>query len=113
MLPLGRRRAGSLTPLTLFLGLILLFASTASAAVLGIDFGTLNIKAALVKPGAPLDIVLTKDSKRKEVAAVAFKPNRDEKNKIVTEEGTFPERSYGGDALSLQGRLPGEVFPNL
>lgn len=113
MLPLGRRRAGSLTPLTLFLGLILLFASTASAAVLGIDFGTLNIKAALVKPGTPLDIVLTKDSKRKEVAAVAFKPNRDEKNKVVTEEGKFPERAYGGDALSLQGRLPGEVFPNL
>lgn len=113
MLPLGRRRAGSLTPLALCLALVLLFASTASAAVLGIDFGTLNIKAALVKPGTPLDIVLTKDSKRKEVAAVAFKPNRDEKNKIITEEGTFPERAYGGDALSLQGRLPGEVFPNL
>lgn len=113
MLPLGRRRAGSLTPLTLILGFLLLFASTASAAVLGIDFGTLNIKAALVKPGTPLDIVLTKDSKRKEIAAVAFKPNRDEKNKVVTEEGAFPERAYGGDALSLQGRLPGEVFPNL
>lgn len=113
MLPLGRRRAGSLAPLIIFLGLVLLFASTANAAVLGIDFGTLNIKAALVKPGTPIDIVLTKDSKRKEVAAVAFKPNRNEKNQIVTEEGTFPERAYGGDALSLQGRLPGEVFPNL
>lgn len=112
MLPLGRRRAGSLAPLTLLLGLVLLFASTASAAVIGIDFGTLNIKAALIKSGTT-DVVLTKDSKRKEVAAVAFKPNRDEKNKIITEEGTFPERAYGGDALSLQGRLPGEVFPNL
>lgn len=95
--------------------LLLLFTTTASAAgsVLGIDFGTLNIKAALVKPGIPLEIVLTKDSKRKEVAAVAFKPNRDSQNNVVAELGTFPERMYGGDALALQGRFPGEVFPNL
>ncbi|KAK3068363.1 lumenal Hsp70 protein [Teratosphaeriaceae sp. CCFEE 6253] len=97
------------------LALFLLFATTTSAAgsVLGLDFGTLNLKAALVKPGIPLEIVLTKDSKRKETAAVAFKPNRDGKNQIITEVGTFPERVYGGDALALQGRMPGEVFPNL
>lgn len=102
-----------MSTVTICLGLLFLFASTAKAAVLGIDFGTLNIKAAIVKPGIPLDIVLTKDSKRKEVAAVAFKPNRDEKNNIVTKVGSFPERAYGGDALSLQGRFPSEVFPNL
>ncbi|KAM3422799.1 Hypoxia up-regulated protein 1 [Cercospora zeina] len=113
MLPSGRRRAGALSPLTTCLALLLLFTTTASAAVLGIDFGTLNIKAALVKPGVPLDIVLTKDSKRKETAALAFKPTRDEKNNIVAQEGSFPERAYGGDALALQGRMPGEVFPNL
>ncbi|KAI5368228.1 putative Heat shock protein 70 family [Septoria linicola] len=113
MLPSGRRRAGALSPLTTMLALLLLFTSTASAAVLGIDFGTLNIKAALVKPGIPLDIVLTKDSKRKESAALAFKPTRDDKNNIVVKEGSFPERAYGGDALALQGRMPGEVFPNL
>ncbi|KAF2766351.1 actin-like ATPase domain-containing protein [Teratosphaeria nubilosa] len=99
----------------MFLTLILLFTTTASAAssVLGIDFGTQNFKAALVKPGIPLEIVLTKDSKRKEAAAVAFKPNRDAKNNIVAEVGVYPERAYGGDALALQGRFPGEVFPNL
>ncbi|TKA69351.1 hypothetical protein B0A55_08167 [Friedmanniomyces simplex] len=115
MLPPGRRRGGALSPGTILLGLLLLFASTASAAgsVLGLDFGTLNLKAALVKPGIPLEIVLTKDSKRKETAAVAFKPNRDSKNQILAEAGTFPERAYGGDALALQGRMPGEVFPNL
>ncbi|KAK0886667.1 lumenal Hsp70 protein [Friedmanniomyces endolithicus] len=115
MLPPGRRRGNALSPGMLLLGLFLLFASTASAAgsVLGLDFGTLNIKAALVKPGIPLEIVLTKDSKRKEIAAVAFKPNRDSKNQILAENGTFPERAYGGDALALQGRMPGEVFPNL
>ena len=113
MIPSGRRRAGALSPLTICLALLLLFTVTAKAAVLGIDFGTLNIKAALVKPGIPLDIVLTKDSKRKETAALAFKPTRDEKNNIVAKEGSFPERAYGGDALALQGRMPGEVFPNL
>ncbi|KAF2216293.1 hypothetical protein CERZMDRAFT_81432 [Cercospora zeae-maydis SCOH1-5] len=113
MLPSGRRRAGALSPLTACLALLLLFTTTAGAAVLGIDFGTLNIKAALVKPGIPLDIVLTKDSKRKETAALAFKPTRDDKNNIIAKEGSFPERAYGGDALSLQGRMPGEVFPNL
>jgi len=95
--------------------LFLLFISYADAAgsVLGIDFGTLNLKAALVKPGIPLEIVLTKDSKRKETAAVAFKPNRDSNNNFITELGSYPERLYGGDALALQGRFPGEVFPNL
>jgi len=95
--------------------LIILFVSTASAAssVLGLDFGTLNLKAVLVKPGIPLEIVLSKDSKRKEAAAVAFKPNRDSKNNIIAEVGTFPERAYGSDALALQGRMPGEVYPNL
>ncbi|CAK3812250.1 Hypoxia up-regulated 1 [Lecanosticta acicola] len=113
MTPIGGGREGALSPITLCLGLLLLFVGTARAAVLGIDFGTLNIKAAIVKPGIPLDIVLTKDSKRKEIAAVAFKPNRDSKGKILAEAGSFPERAYGGDALALQGRLPSEVFPNL
>ena len=81
--------------------------------MLGLDFGTLNLKASLVKPGIPLDIVLTKDSKRKEAAAVAFKPTRDSSNNVIAELGSYPERAYGGDALALQGRMPGEVFPNL
>ena len=115
MMPPGRRRVSAMSPNAICLALLLLFTSTASAAgsVLGLDFGTLNLKAALVKPGIPLEIVLTKDSKRKETAAVAFKPNRDSKNNIIAEVGTFPERAYGSDALSLQGRFPGEVFPNL
>ncbi|KAK3702977.1 lumenal Hsp70 protein [Vermiconidia calcicola] len=104
-----------MSPTSFFFLLLCLFTSTASAAssVLGIDFGTLNLKAVLVKPGIPLEIVLTKDSKRKETAAVAFKPNRDSKNNIIAEVGSFPERAYGSDALALQGRMPGEVYPNL
>ncbi|KAK5166661.1 lumenal Hsp70 protein [Saxophila tyrrhenica] len=115
MAPPGRRRGGSLSPMALCLACFFLLISTASAAssVLGLDFGTLNLKAVLVKPGIPLEIVLSKDSKRKETAAVAFKPNRDSKNNIIAEEGKFPERAYGSDALALQGRIPGEVYPNL
>lgn len=86
-----------------------LFTSTALAAsaVLGVDLGTEYIKAALVKPGIPLDIVLTKDSRRKETSAVGFKA---EKN---VQSGSYPERAYGSDAMSLAPRFPGDVYPNL
>ena len=93
--------------------LLLVFTSTASAAsaVLGIDLGTEYIKAALVKPGIPLEIVLTKDSKRKETAAVAFKPLR---TRVSTAESdAFPERIYGGDAMALSARYPNDVYPSL
>ena len=107
MPPHGRRRVSSLTAVV---ALFFLFTYTASAAsaVLGIDLGTEYIKAALVKPGIPLEIVLTKDSKRKESAAVAFKSSRS--NKDTT---SFPERIYGGDALAIAARFPGDVYPNL
>ncbi|KAL8867489.1 MAG: hypothetical protein Q9174_005632, partial [Haloplaca sp. 1 TL-2023] len=66
-------------------------------------------KTALVKPGIPLEIVLTKDSKRKESAAVAFKPSKSQSS----ESNVFPERIYGGDALALSARFPANVYPNL
>ena len=94
----------------MLLGAIFLLSAQvfAASAVLGVDLGTEYIKAALVKPGIPLDIVLTKDSRRKETAAVAFKPNRG-----GAKDGQFPERLYGADALALSARFPGEVYPNL
>ena len=106
MPPHGRRRVSTITVL---LSLFFLLTSTASAAsaVLGIDLGTEYIKAALVKPGIPLEIVLTRDSKRKEAAAVAFKPSK------PSSESKIPERLYGGDALALSARFPGDVYTNL
>src|SRR5438045_504302 len=80
-------------------------ASAAGSAVIGIDLGTEYLKAALVKPGVPLEIVLTKDSKRKEAAAVAFKPSR-------WSDSAFPERFYGSDALALAARFPDDVYAN-
>ena len=110
MPPHGRRRRDNLS---LFFALFYLFLSTASAAsaVLGVDLGTEYIKAALVKPGIPLEIVLTKDSKRKETAAIAFKPLRSKVN--TAESDAYPERAYGGDAVALSARFPGDVYPNL
>ena len=110
MAPPGRRRR-TVSPAALLLGLALFFSSTASAAsaVLGIDLGTEYIKAALVKPGIPLEIVLTKDSKRKETSAVAFKPLKSG----ALPAGEFPERFYGSDAVALAARFPADVYPNL
>lgn len=110
MAPPGRRR-GHLSLPTILLGLAFLFSSTASAAsaVIGVDLGTEYIKATLVKPGTPLEIVLTKDSKRKETAAIAFKPSKGG----ALPAGSYPERAYGGDAIALQARFPGDVYPNL
>ena len=106
MPPHGRRL---FLTLTVVLSLLFLLTSTASAAsaVLGIDLGTEYIKAALVKPGIPLEIVLTKDSKRKEAAAVALKPTKS------SSESKILERLYGGDAIALSARFPGDVYTNL
>ena len=110
MLPPGRRKGSSFLPLLSLLVLLLLSKSaSAASAVLGIDLGTEYLKAALVKPGAPLEIVLTKDSKRKEAATVAFKPSRAQ----ATDPEAFPERLFGGDAVALAGRFPEDVYPNL
>ena len=115
MAPPGRRRPGaysvSISTLLTFFTLLLAFFSTpasASYAVLGIDLGTEYLKGALVKPGNPFDIVLSKDSKRKEAAAIAFKPGSSNAN-----AGAFPERFYGSDAIALSLRFPGDVYLNL
>ncbi|KAF7893559.1 uncharacterized protein EAF02_001097 [Botrytis sinoallii] len=108
---LSRSPSGKIfsSPILSILCLFYIFTSTALAAsaVLGVDLGTEYIKAALVKPGIPLEIVLTKDSRRKETSAVAFKPS---KNPV---SGSFPERVYGSDAVALAARFPGDVYPNL
>lgn len=93
-------------PFLIFLASFPAPASAVGSAVIGIDVGTEYLKAALVKPGIPLEIVPTKDSKRKESAAVAFKPSRES-------EAAFPERFYGGDALALGARYPDDLYANL
>ncbi|GKT47213.1 hypoxia up-regulated protein 1 [Colletotrichum spaethianum] len=98
------------SPLTIVLGCVFFFSAHvfAVSAVLGVDLGTEYIKAALVKPGIPLDIVLTKDSRRKEISAVTFKPLQS-----GPKAGAYPERLYGSDAIALSARFPHDVYPNL
>ncbi len=62
------------------------FLLAVEAKILAIDFGTQWTKAALVMAGVPMDIVLTKDTKRKEQSAIGFKDG---------------ERIYGVDAYNL------------
>ncbi|KAI0859335.1 Hsp70 protein-domain-containing protein [Xylaria cubensis] len=102
--------APTFSPRSILLSVLFLFSTNvlAISAVIGIDLGTEYIKASLVKPGIPLEIVLTKDSRRKETAAVAFKPSQH-----ALQSGSYPERAYGSDAVALAARFPGDVYPNL
>lgn len=93
-------------PFLIFLASFTSPVAAAGSAVLGLDIGTEYFKATLVKPGIPLEIVLSKDSKRKESAAIAFKPTRES-------DAPFPERFYGGNALALAARFPDGVYINL
>lgn len=105
----GRRKCSFLPLLPLLVILILSVGANAAAAALGIDFGTEYIKAAIAKPGSPIEIVLTKDSKRKEAAVLGFKPSRAQAN----DKDAYPERLYGGDALAVAARYPADTYPNL
>ncbi|KAJ8102894.1 Hsp70 protein-domain-containing protein [Lipomyces tetrasporus] len=80
--------------LTILVTLVLIPAP-ALAAILGIDFGQSNTKAALVSPGVPFEIVLTADSKRKDVSGIAFKGE---------------ERLYGSSAAGIAPRSPSTAF---
>lgn len=76
------RRLAILSLFSLFL-----FSSTAIAAtVLAIDYGSDYIKASLIKPGMPFDVLLDKDSKRKIRSSVAWKNG---------------ERLFGQDAFNI------------
>ncbi|EPX72760.1 heat shock protein Lhs1 [Schizosaccharomyces octosporus yFS286] len=69
-----------------------------SAPILAIDYGTEWTKAALIKAGIPLELVLTRDTRRKEQSAVGFKGD---------------ERLFGVDAANLATRLPSHSIRNV
>jgi hypothetical protein len=69
------------------------------AWVLAIDYGADWIKASLVKPGVPFDVLLNKDSKRKIQSSVAWKND---------------DRMFGTDAFNLvRYHDVNSVFPDL
>ncbi|KAN0141511.1 hypothetical protein V8E53_000756 [Lactarius tabidus] len=78
---------------------ISLFSSTALAtSVLAIDYGSDFIKASLMKPGMPFDVLLNKDSKRKIRSSVAWKNG---------------ERLFGQDAFNIGTRFPKDSYNSL
>ncbi len=78
------------------LGLLLaLLVREVSAALIVIDFGTMFIKVAILRPGLPFDLVTDFSSKRKTPNAVAF-------------DGDI--RYFGGEADTLKSMSPGSHF---
>ncbi|KAF8547314.1 actin-like ATPase domain-containing protein [Imleria badia] len=74
------------------------FLESSFAAILAIDYGSDWIKASLMKPGLPFDVLLNKDSKRKIQSSVAWKRN---------------DRLFGSDAANLASRFPSDSFTSL
>jgi hypoxia up-regulated 1 len=72
--------------LPLLAALCLWVETSRAAAVLAIDYGSEFMKASLMKPGVPFDVLLNKDSKRKIQSSVGFKKG---------------ERLFGQDAANL------------
>ena len=73
-----------------FLAFLSLIPSNVFGAVLAIDYGSDWIKASLMKPGVPFDVLLNKDSKRKIQATVGWKNS---------------DRLFGGDAFNVVRRF--------
>ncbi|KAG7087443.1 hypothetical protein E1B28_013409 [Marasmius oreades] len=83
---------------SLFLLFLSVIPTKVLGAVLAIDYGSDWIKASLMKPGVPFDVLLNKDSKRKIQSSVAWKNS---------------ERLFGGDAFNLASRFPSDSFSSV
>jgi hypoxia up-regulated 1 len=83
-------------------GVCLCFAALitqADAKVLGIDFGSENIKVAIVQPGrVPISVVTNEMSRRKSPGAVGF---------------VNGERLLGEEAVGMEGRYPDKIFTKM
>ncbi|KAJ6524581.1 Hsp70 protein-domain-containing protein [Mycena capillaripes] len=82
----------------LALALVSLLPHSALASVLAIDYGTDWIKASVMSPGVPFDVLLNKDSKRKIQASVGWKKT---------------DRLFGTDGFNLASRFPTDSFSSL
>lgn len=99
-----RKKAKVLTPIKRMRGvsLLLLICTVTVASILGIDLGNDFTKAALVAPRMPFEIVMSADSKRKDVSGLALKP--------LFNDGI--ERLYGSQTSSHCTRFPKQCLLN-
>ncbi|KAK7055392.1 actin-like ATPase domain-containing protein [Favolaschia claudopus] len=84
--------------LPLALAVLSLLPHSAFASVLAIDYGADWIKASVMSPGIPFDVLLNKDSKRKIQAVVGWKKS---------------DRLFSTDAFNLASRFPSDSFSSL
>ncbi|KAJ7160962.1 Hsp70 protein-domain-containing protein [Mycena filopes] len=84
--------------LPLAVSLFSLLPHSALASVLAIDYGTDWIKASVMSPGIPFDVLLNKDSKRKIQASVGWKKT---------------DRLFGTDGFNLASRFPSDSFSSI
>ncbi|CAR30756.1 ZYRO0E01474p [Zygosaccharomyces rouxii] len=68
------------------------------AAVVGVDYGQQFIKAMVVSPRAPMELIFTPEAKRKEISGLAIKSLGGDKGEI--------ERIYGSALGSMATRFP-------
>ncbi|SCV73166.1 BQ2448_7091 [Microbotryum intermedium] len=66
-----------------------------ATSLLAIDLGTDALKASLVKPGVPFDVLLTKEGRRKTPTVMTIRKG---------------DRSFGGEAVNLATRFPQDTF---
>lgn len=78
------------------LSFVSLLVGTSVAAVIGVDYGQQYIKAMVVSPQAPLELILTPESKRKDVSGLAIRGLG----------GGSIERLYGSSVGSIATRYP-------
>jgi hypoxia up-regulated 1 len=71
-----------------------------NCALLGVDFGTEYTKAILVAPGVPFDILLTSESKRKDVSGLAIEFDTTNNKNVKV------HRKFGTQALSTCIKTP-------
>merc|ERR1719238_2662002 len=75
---------------------LLLLASSATAAVIGIDLGARFLKVGIIQPGTGIELVLNEATQRKSSSAAGF--------------NSQDERVYGNEAQNLLGKVPKQVF---
>lgn len=81
------------------------FLAYALTAIIGIDYGQQYAKAVLLGQDHPFELILTDDSKRKDLSAVAIRDVAGSSNDV--------DRHYGSRASSVCARFPGSCASDL